>query len=157
MSQRCQSRTREGGFVAYFRRRRLSDGRRLPPATEPRQKPRRYPTPPGWDRFAENQPELMARHCTEAGLIEKAVFLWGKAGQRSLARSALVEAAEQRSRLNAKSFAAQRPKRTENNSSGSSGGSPSASACSINRCAGSAAALVSGAAYPSSSWTAPQP
>jgi class 3 adenylate cyclase/predicted ATPase len=45
--------------------------------------------------IAESQPELVARHCTEAGLIEKAVSLWGKAGQRSLARSALVEAAEQ--------------------------------------------------------------
>ena len=44
---------------------------------------------------AENQPELLARHCTEAGLIEKAASLWGKAGQRSLERSALVEAAEQ--------------------------------------------------------------
>ena len=45
--------------------------------------------------IAENQPELLARHCTEAGLIEKAASLWGKAGQRSLARSALVEAVEQ--------------------------------------------------------------
>ena len=44
---------------------------------------------------AENRPELLARHCTEACLIEKAAGLWGKAGQRSLARSALVEAAEQ--------------------------------------------------------------
>ena len=35
--------------------------------------------------IAENQPELLARHCTEAGLIEKAASLWGKAGQRSLA------------------------------------------------------------------------
>jgi predicted ATPase len=43
----------------------------------------------------ENQPELLARHCSEAGLIEKAAGLWGKAGQRSLERSALVEAAEQ--------------------------------------------------------------
>jgi tetratricopeptide (TPR) repeat protein len=41
------------------------------------------------------QPELLARHCTEAGLIEKAVGLWGKAGQQSLERSALVEAVEQ--------------------------------------------------------------
>ena len=48
--------------------------------------------------IAENQPELLARHCTEAGLIEKAASLWGKAGQRSLARSALVEAAEQLTR-----------------------------------------------------------
>ena len=44
--------------------------------------------------IAENQPELLARHCTEAGLIEKAAGLWGKAGQRSLERSALVEAAD---------------------------------------------------------------
>ena len=26
----------------------------------------------------ESQPELLARHCTEAGLIEKAATLWGK-------------------------------------------------------------------------------
>ena len=45
--------------------------------------------------IAERQPELLARHCTEAGLIEKAAGLWGKAGQRSLERSALVEAAAQ--------------------------------------------------------------
>ena len=48
--------------------------------------------------IAENQPELLARHCTEAGLIEKAASLWGKAGQRSLERSALVEAVEQLTR-----------------------------------------------------------
>ncbi|MGA2842761.1 MAG: adenylate/guanylate cyclase domain-containing protein [Steroidobacteraceae bacterium] len=48
--------------------------------------------------IAERQPELLARHCTEAGLIEKAAGLWGKAGQRSLERSALVEAAEQLTR-----------------------------------------------------------
>jgi predicted ATPase len=44
--------------------------------------------------IAENQPELVARHWTEAAQIEKAAHLWGKAGQRSLERSALVEAAE---------------------------------------------------------------
>jgi class 3 adenylate cyclase/predicted ATPase/DNA polymerase III delta prime subunit len=48
--------------------------------------------------IAESQPELLARHCTEAGLIEKASGLWGKAGQRSLERSALVEAAAQLTR-----------------------------------------------------------
>jgi class 3 adenylate cyclase/predicted ATPase len=48
--------------------------------------------------IAENQPELLARHCTEAGLIERAVYLWGKAGQRSLDRSALAEAVEQLTR-----------------------------------------------------------
>jgi predicted ATPase len=45
--------------------------------------------------IAENQPELLARHCTEAGLTEKAASLWGKAGRRSLERSALVEAIAQ--------------------------------------------------------------
>jgi predicted ATPase len=48
--------------------------------------------------IAESRPELLARHCTEAGQIEKAAGLWGKAGQRSLERSALVEAAEQLTR-----------------------------------------------------------
>ncbi len=46
----------------------------------------------------ESSRSLLARHCTEAGLIEKAAGLWGKAGQRSLERSALVEAAEQLTR-----------------------------------------------------------
>ena len=49
-------------------------------------------------QIAESHPELLAHHCAEAGLIEKAAGLWGKAGQRSLARSALVEAVEQLSR-----------------------------------------------------------
>jgi predicted ATPase len=48
--------------------------------------------------LAANQPELLARHCTEAGLIEKSAELWAKAGQRSLERSALVEAVAQLSR-----------------------------------------------------------
>ncbi|MGH6804506.1 MAG: AAA family ATPase [Methyloceanibacter sp.] len=48
--------------------------------------------------IAENQPELLARHYTEATLIAKASGLWGKAGERSLARSALVEAAAQLTR-----------------------------------------------------------
>ena len=48
--------------------------------------------------IAENQPELLARHCTEAGLIERAARQWGKAGLRSLARSALVEAVAQLTR-----------------------------------------------------------
>jgi class 3 adenylate cyclase/predicted ATPase len=48
--------------------------------------------------IAESQPELLARHCTEAGLTEKAAGFWGKAGQRSLARSALVESTAQLNR-----------------------------------------------------------
>src|SRR5262249_20426559 len=45
--------------------------------------------------IAENQPEILARHCTEAGQIEKAAGLWAKAGRRSVGRSALVEAIAQ--------------------------------------------------------------
>ena len=48
--------------------------------------------------IADSQPELLARHCMEAGLIEKAAGLWGKAGQRSLEHSALVEAIAQLTR-----------------------------------------------------------
>src|SRR5262249_28725130 len=48
--------------------------------------------------IAESQPELLAHHYTEAGLIEKAALLWGKAGQRSVERSALVEAVAQLTR-----------------------------------------------------------
>ena len=47
---------------------------------------------------AENQPELLARHYGEAGLIERAASLWGRAGQRSQEKSALVEASEQLAR-----------------------------------------------------------
>ena len=50
------------------------------------------------DKFAATaaaEPELLAHHFTQAGLTEAAIEWWGKAGQRSLERSALVEAAEQ--------------------------------------------------------------
>ena len=43
----------------------------------------------------DNQPEVFAQHYTEAGLIEKAVACWGKAGHSSAARSAMAEAAAQ--------------------------------------------------------------
>jgi class 3 adenylate cyclase/predicted ATPase len=42
----------------------------------------------------QREPGLLARHCTDAGQIDKAVGLWTKAGQRSLERGALPEAAE---------------------------------------------------------------
>jgi class 3 adenylate cyclase len=48
--------------------------------------------------IAESQPELVARHYTEAGLIEKSSAFWAKAGRQSLARSALVEGIAQLSR-----------------------------------------------------------
>jgi predicted ATPase len=44
------------------------------------------------------EPELLAHHFTQAGLIEAAIEWWGKAGHRSLERSALVEAIEQLTR-----------------------------------------------------------
>jgi class 3 adenylate cyclase/tetratricopeptide (TPR) repeat protein len=48
------------------------------------------------DRFPEivaAQPALLAHHCEEAGLTEKAVDYWLAAGRRAWARSAVVEAA----------------------------------------------------------------
>jgi tetratricopeptide (TPR) repeat protein len=42
---------------------------------------------------ADQQPELLAYHCTEAGLDEQAVTYWHQAGQRARSRSAHVEAA----------------------------------------------------------------
>jgi predicted ATPase len=41
---------------------------------------------------AETHPELLAHHCTEAGLREQAIPYWQQAGQRSLQRSANLEA-----------------------------------------------------------------
>ena len=43
----------------------------------------------------DTQPELFAQHYAEAGLVEKSVMYWGRAGQRSAARSAMTEAAAQ--------------------------------------------------------------
>ena len=43
----------------------------------------------------ESRPELFAQHYAEAGLVEKSVAFWGKAGRRSAARSAMAEAAAQ--------------------------------------------------------------
>jgi len=41
----------------------------------------------------DSQPELLAQHYAEAGLVEKSVAYWGRAGRRSAARSAMAEAA----------------------------------------------------------------
>jgi predicted ATPase len=45
--------------------------------------------------LTDSQPEIFAQHYAEAGLVEKSVAYWGKAGQRSAARSAMAEAAAQ--------------------------------------------------------------
>jgi class 3 adenylate cyclase/predicted ATPase len=42
--------------------------------------------------IVETQPELVARHYTEAGLIERAIPYWQQAGDRATQRSAYVEA-----------------------------------------------------------------
>jgi class 3 adenylate cyclase/tetratricopeptide (TPR) repeat protein len=50
------------------------------------------------DQFAElivAHPQLVAQHCMEAGLNEKAVSYWLKAGQQALGRSAVTEAVSQ--------------------------------------------------------------
>ena len=50
------------------------------------------------DRFPEiarTRPALLAQHCSEAGLVEKAVVYWLKAGQQALAASAMAEAVVQ--------------------------------------------------------------
>jgi predicted ATPase len=44
---------------------------------------------------AEPEPELLAHHFNQAGMTEAAIDWWGKAGQRSLERSALAEAVQQ--------------------------------------------------------------
>jgi class 3 adenylate cyclase/predicted ATPase len=47
------------------------------------------------ERFAEvveTQPELLAHHYTEAGLLPQALLYWQQAGQRAIARSAEMEA-----------------------------------------------------------------
>ena len=43
----------------------------------------------------DSQPELLAQHYAEAALVEKSVTCWSKAGQRSVARAAVAEAAAQ--------------------------------------------------------------
>ena len=53
------------------------------------------------DKFADSvaaEPEVLAHHFTLAGLTEAAIEWWAKAGQQSLERSALAEAAEQLTR-----------------------------------------------------------
>ena len=42
--------------------------------------------------IVETQPELMARHCAEAGLVEKAVGYWTLAGEWAVKRDANAEA-----------------------------------------------------------------
>jgi predicted ATPase/class 3 adenylate cyclase len=45
--------------------------------------------------IGEQRPELLAHHATQAGLIERAVVQWAKAGRKSASRSAMPEAVSQ--------------------------------------------------------------
>jgi class 3 adenylate cyclase/tetratricopeptide (TPR) repeat protein len=45
--------------------------------------------------IAETQPEQLARHCAEAGFVEKAVGYCLKAGQQAIARGTMIEAVAQ--------------------------------------------------------------
>jgi len=62
-------------------------------------KPPQNPAPSIARRVAEilrehaaTEPELLAHHYSQAGMNEAAIEWWGKARQRSMERSALVEA-----------------------------------------------------------------
>jgi class 3 adenylate cyclase/predicted ATPase len=48
-----------------------------------------------WPETAETQPELLAHHCTQAGLVERAIAYYARAGRRAVARSAMAEAIAQ--------------------------------------------------------------
>ena len=52
----------------------------------------------GFQKLRRAIRETLARHCIEAGQIEKAASLWGKAGQRSLRNAAFPEAEGQLTR-----------------------------------------------------------
>jgi hypothetical protein len=48
-----------------------------------------------FNEIVDAQPQIMAHHCTEAGLAEKGVGYWLKAGQQAVSRSAMAEAVRQ--------------------------------------------------------------
>jgi predicted ATPase/class 3 adenylate cyclase len=48
-----------------------------------------------FSEIMQTQPEVLARHCAEAGLTEKSVVYCLKAGQQAIARSAMIEAVAQ--------------------------------------------------------------
>jgi class 3 adenylate cyclase/predicted ATPase len=48
-----------------------------------------------WPETAETESELLAHHCGQAGLTERAIAYYAQAGQRAIARSAMAEAIAQ--------------------------------------------------------------
>jgi class 3 adenylate cyclase len=75
---------RDAAYDSLSQRRRRAIHARIAEALE-----ERFP------EIVERQPELLAQHYAEAGLVEQSVAYWGKAGRRSAARSATAEAAAQ--------------------------------------------------------------
>jgi DNA-binding response OmpR family regulator/class 3 adenylate cyclase/predicted ATPase len=45
--------------------------------------------------IADREPAVVAHHCTEAGLVAKAITYWGRAGRKSVTQASMVEAAVQ--------------------------------------------------------------
>jgi class 3 adenylate cyclase/predicted ATPase len=48
-----------------------------------------------WPGTTETQPELLAHHCAQAGMVERAIAYYTRAGERTVARSAMAEAVTQ--------------------------------------------------------------
>jgi class 3 adenylate cyclase/tetratricopeptide (TPR) repeat protein len=71
----------DAAYGSLLRGRRQSRHRRIAATLE-----ERFP------EIAQAQPALVAQHCAEAGLAEKAVTYWLRAGQQTLDRSAMREA-----------------------------------------------------------------
>ena len=71
----------EAAYQSLFRSTRQQHHQRIAQVLE-----ERFP------ETCETQPELLAHHYTEAGLMEPAVRYWQRAGQRAIERSANVEA-----------------------------------------------------------------
>jgi class 3 adenylate cyclase/tetratricopeptide (TPR) repeat protein len=72
---------RDAAYASLLRRRREELHARIVAALESE-----------FPETVEAQPELLARHLTEAGLAERAVAWWQRAGERATERSANVEA-----------------------------------------------------------------
>jgi class 3 adenylate cyclase/predicted ATPase len=74
----------DAAYSTLLRRRRLQLHGRITQALEGQ-----------FPEIVEAQPELLARHCAEAGLVEKAVDYYLKAGRQAIAKGAMTEAVAQ--------------------------------------------------------------
>jgi class 3 adenylate cyclase len=72
---------RDAAYASLLRRRRQELHARIAALLEA-----------GFPEIVEAQPELLAQHFTEAGLIEQGIAYWQRAGERAVVRSANIEA-----------------------------------------------------------------